>query len=117
MKRLTLKSMTTVTIIKSKNGEYKRVTCEGHAGYADAGSDIVCCAISILVINTINSLDELTGAQMEVDSDADKGFIECRFTESLDEGSTLLLDSMVLGLQSVVSEYGKKYLKLKFREV
>ncbi len=109
--------MTTITIIKSKNGEYKKVTCEGHAGYADAGNDIVCCAISILVINTINSLDELTGAQMEVSSDEDKGVIDCRFTERPDEGSTLLLDSMVLGLQSVVSQYGKKYLKLKFREV
>ncbi len=109
--------MTTVTIIKSKNGEYKKVICEGHAGYANSGKDIVCCAISILVINTINSLDELTGAQMEVDSDEDKGFIECLFTESLDKDSILLLDSMILGLQSVVSQYGKKYLKLKFREV
>lgn len=109
--------MTTVTIIKSRNGEYKEVTCKGHAGYADAGNDIVCCAISMLVINTINSLDRLTGAPMEVSSDEKNGFINCLFTESLDEGSTLLLDSMVLGLQSVVSEYGRKYLKLKFREV
>lgn len=117
MKKSTLKSMTTVTIIKSKNGEYKKVSCEGHADYADAGSDIVCCAISVLVINTINSLDELTGAQMEVDTDEERGFIECRFTDSLDKGSILLLDSMILGLQSVVSQYGKEYLKLKFREV
>ena len=109
--------MTTITIIKSKNGEYKEVICEGHAGYADAGNDIVCCAISILVLNTINSLDELTGAPMEVSSDEKGGFIDCLFTGSPDEGSTLLLDSMVLGLQSVVSEYGKKYLKLKFKEV
>lgn len=117
MKRSTLKSMTTVTIIKSKNGEYKKVTCEGHADYADAGSDIVCCAISILVINTINSLEKLTSTQMEVKSNEDNGFIECIFHDSLDMGSVLLLDSMVLGLQSVVSQYGKKYLKLKFREV
>ena len=109
--------MTTVTIIKSKNGEYKEVTCKGHSGYADAGSDIVCCAISILVINTINSLEKLAGAPMEVSSDEEKGLIDCMFTGSLDKGSILLLDSMILGLQSVVSEYGKKYLKLKFKEV
>ncbi len=117
MKKSTLKSMTTITIIKSKNGEYKEVTCKGHAGYADAGNDIVCCAISMLVINTINSLNKLTGAPMEVNSDEESGFIDCIFTESLDEGSILLLDSMILGLQSVVSEYGRKYLKLKFKEV
>ena len=109
--------MTTVTIIKSKNGAYKKVTCKGNAAYADAGSDIVCCAISILVINTINSLEKLTDAPMEVSSNEKKGVIDCLFTGNLDKGCTLLLDSMVLGLQSVVSEYGKKYLKLKFKEV
>ena len=116
MKKSTLKSMTTITIIKSKNGEYKEVICKGHAGYADAGNDIVCCAISMLVINTINSLNKLTGAPMEVNSDEESGFIDCMFTESLDEGSILLLDSMILGLQNVVSEYGTKFLKLKFKE-
>ena len=109
--------MTDITIIKSKSGEYKRVTCTGHAGYADAGSDIVCAAISMLVINTINSLDELTDARMEVESNEDKGLIECRFVEELDADAVLLLDSMVLGLKNVVSQYGKQYLKLKFKEV
>ena len=117
MKKSTLKSMTTITIIKSKNGEYKEVTCKGHAGYADVGNDIVCCAISILVLNTINSLDELTDTEMEVTSDENKGFINCRFNGKLDKSSILLLDSMILGLQNVVSEYGRKYLKLKFKEV
>lgn len=109
--------MTDVTIIKSKNGEYKRILCKGHAGYAQAGNDIVCSAVSILVINTLNSLDELTNAPMEVNSDEDMGLIDCQFTGSLDAGSILLLDSMVFGLKNVVSEYGKKYLKLKFKEV
>ncbi len=117
MKRSTLKSMTTVTIIKSKNGEYKKVICEGHAGYGKAGNDIVCCAISVLVINTINSIDELTDTKLEVSSREDEGIIECLFPESPDEGSRLLLDSMILGLESVALQYGKKYLKLKFKEV
>lgn len=109
--------MTTITIIKSKSGEYKRVTCTGHAGYAKAGSDIVCSAVSILVINTINSLDVLTKNRIEVRSDEEAGMIDCCFADKLDKAGLLLLDSMVLGLQSVVSEYGKKHLKLIFREV
>ena len=117
MKKSTLKSMTTITIIKSRNGNYKRVICEGHAGFADAGSDVVCSAISVLVINTINSLDELVKAPMQVDSDEERGMIDCRFTENLSEGGRLLLDSLVLGLKGVVSQYGRKYLKLKFKEV
>ena len=109
--------MTTITIIKSITGEYKEVICKGHAGYADAGNDIVCSAVSMLVINTLNSLEKLTDTQMEVVSNEDKGRIHCQFTKSPDKSGTLLLDSMVLGLQNVVEQYDKKYLKLKFKEV
>ncbi len=109
--------MTSICIIKSQNGEYKRITCKGHTGYARSGNDIVCSAVSVLVINTINSLDALTDAKLLVDSDEEEGFIDCQLLGNPDEKSRLLLDSMVLGLQMVVSQYGKKYLKLKFEEV
>ena len=109
--------MTTITINKSKNGEYKRITCSGHAGYANSGKDIICSAISILVINTINSIEELTNTKAEIESNETQGLIDCRFIHKPDEKAELLLDSMILGLQSVVAEYGKKYLKLKFKEV
>ena len=109
--------MTIITITKSKNGEYKEVTCKGHAGFAEAGYDIVCSAVSILVINTINSIDKFTDCQMEVMSEDKSGLIKCHFIVSPDASGRLLLDSMVLGLQSVAEQYGKKYLKLKFKEV
>ena len=109
--------MTTITIIKSKNGNYKQVTCLGHAGYADSGEDIVCAAVSMLVINTVNSLDALTDAKMQVNTDDESGMIDFRFSEELKEDGRLLIDSLILGLQSVVKQYGKKYVKLKFKEV
>ena len=109
--------MTIITITKSKSGEYREVTCKGHAEFARAGRDIVCSAVSILVINTLNSIEKLTNSQMRVISDEERGVIICQFTDFPDAGGRLLLDSMVLGLQGIAEEYGKKYLKLKFREV
>ncbi len=109
--------MITITIIKSQNGEYKEVICDGHAGYAQSGNDIICSAVSMLVINTINSLESLTDTEMTVTSDEESGRIDCCFLNKLDSGSILLLDSMILGLNEVVTEYGTKYLKLKFKEV
>jgi uncharacterized protein YsxB (DUF464 family) len=35
---------------------------EGHAGYAEYGNDIICAAVSILVMTTINSIEELTSS-------------------------------------------------------
>lgn len=109
--------MTTITIIKSKSGNYKGMTCSGHAGYADAGNDIVCAAISMLVINTINSLDMLTGTNMQVFTNEDEGYIDCTFLSELNEKEILLMDSLVLGIKGTVQEYGKKFLKLIFKEV
>ena len=56
--------MTTVVIRKSGQSEYKSFTCMGHAGYGKYPNDIVCAAISVLVINTINSLEELALEKM-----------------------------------------------------
>lgn len=108
--------MTTITIVKSKTGEYQEITCTGHAGYAQAGSDIICSAISILVINTINSLEQLTKTDSVVTADEKSGKIYLKL-KRVDEKGILLLDAMVLGLQNVVAEYGRRYLKLIIKEV
>ena len=109
--------MTTITIYKSDKGSYKGFTCKGHAGYAMSGKDIVCAAISILVINTVNSLEELVHEEMELVNDETTGYIDCRFPNEISEHAKLLIDSMILGLESIVSQCGKKYLSLKFEEV
>ena len=48
--------MTTITICKTADGKYTGFNCFGHAGYAKKNRpDILCSAISTLVINTINT--------------------------------------------------------------
>ena len=117
--------MTTVTILQSEDKSYKGFICEGHAGYADSGNDIVCAGISAIAINTVNSLEQLTKAHLEVKSRSEDGYLSCRFKEPLDEKQKLLMDSFVLGIQQIVKSYGsqkalfktKKYCELKFKEV
>ena len=110
--------MTTIIIRKTNTDAYDSFICMGHAEYAKAGQkDILCSAISVLVINTINSLEELTGAKMEVSTNEETGFIHCSFVNPLNEKQILLMDSMVFGLQNLKKEYGKKYLEVRFEEV
>ena len=52
--------MTKITVYKNKTGDITGFRCEDHAGFARAGRDIVCAAISALVFNTINSIEQLT---------------------------------------------------------
>ena len=109
--------MTHVSIIKTRNGEYKGFNCIGHSGYADAGEDIVCAAISVLVINTINSLEQLAGEKFKLVTNEEEGLIDCRFEKNINEKSKLLLDSMVLGLEEIKKQYGKTFIDLTFEEV
>ena len=110
--------MTQITFYKTTAGEYQGFTCDGHAGYANFGEDIVCASISVLVINTINSLGQITGEQMQVETDEATGTIRCRFVDQpLKETSKALMDSLVLGLTQIEKQYGKNYCKLTFEEV
>ena len=109
--------MISVVINKNRNNEYVSFSCNGHAGYDDAGKDVVCAAISMLVINTINSIDSLTDCKFDIDSDEKKGIINVHFTGSVSKDAALLLDAMVLGIDTVSKDYGKSYVKLKFKEV
>ena len=52
--------MIEVTVYKTMRHEYAGFDMSGHAGYDDIGKDIVCAAVSVLVINTLNSIERFT---------------------------------------------------------
>ena len=102
--------MITVEIRKS-NGEYSGFSSKGHAGYAESGYDIVCAAVSVLTVNTINSIEKFTDDAFKVE--AKDGLVRWKFTEfPLSEQAKLLMDSLVLGLENIQETYGKKYIKI-----
>ena len=114
--------MTTIIIRKDNSNSYKGFICMGHAEYAKRrlfgkSPDILCSAISVLVISTMNSLEELAGEKMTVVENEETGFIKCDFDSVLQEKSVFLMDSMVFSLEKLSEKYGEKYLQVKFEEV
>ena len=107
--------MTKITIYKNPDGSYAGFHCEGHAGFADKGEDLVCCGISTLVINAVNSIERLTEDEFSVDSG--DGIIAIRFEKAAGSSSTLLIESMLIWLEGIISSYCKKYITLRFEEV
>ena len=67
--------MIKVTIYQNSEGEITGVSIQGHAGYADNGSDIVCAAVSVLAQNTVNSIEQFTEDRFSVDVDEKEGGI------------------------------------------
>ena len=109
--------MTHAVIYKSHvNGEVLGFKTYGHSGYADEGSDIVCSAISLLVINTINAIDTFTDDEFEVTEQEELGLVQVTFKNPLSDKALLLMDSFDLGVHSIEEQYDI-WLKVITREV
>ncbi|MDO5362742.1 MAG: ribosomal-processing cysteine protease Prp [Eubacteriales bacterium] len=106
--------MITITV-KKRKGNYLEFESKGHAGYAEEGHDIVCAAVSVLVINTVNSLEAFTEDRFEVQER--DGYVSFRFTAPVTEKGKLLMDSLVLGLTEIEHSYKNRYLTVKVKEV
>ena len=88
---------------------------EGHAGYARHGKDIVCAAVSALVMNTMNSIHSFTSDVFDYKEDEKKGMVDFRIISEPSPETKLLLKSLILGLQGIQEEYGEKYLRIDFQ--
>ncbi len=104
--------MIKVSIHKNKNGQIIGFRCLGHAGYAKSGSDIVCAAVSALVITTMNSIEHFTSDTFDYQTDEESGLIDFRIVSTLSERSELLLGSLILGLQGIEEGYGQQYIQI-----
>ena len=109
--------MTNITIFRDKNQNVLGFECVGHAGFARFGHDVVCAGISILVQNTINSIQAYTEEGFSCEADEKSGDIRFHFSDIPEHDAALLINSMILGLQGIQSSYGKKFLRLQFKEV
>ncbi len=91
----------------------------GHAGYAKSGEDIVCSAVSVLTLNTVNAIEQFTEIPFRVEADEKKGgFLKILFPlEGMaDHDTQLLLKTLEMGLSAIETEYNQ-YLTLNYKEV
>ena len=105
--------MVTAKVIKDQSG-YVSFSASGHAVFEEKGRDIVCSAISVLTVNTANSI--MTFSDTKIETFENDGFLSWKFTDGCGREATLLMDSMILGLRSIVEQYDK-YLTLYVEEV
>lgn len=87
----------------------------GHANYAPYGEDIVCAAVSVLAIATVNSLETQLG-QIRANVSDETGRVSCFLQAVLDEQQEIIAQSIFqtleIGLRSVEQTY-PDYLKLR----
>ncbi|MDW5298620.1 MAG: ribosomal-processing cysteine protease Prp [Sedimentibacter sp.] len=109
--------MITITIYRTKdiiNG----FIVEGHSGFAEEGSDIVCASVSILSYTAINSINLVAGVDPEFiiyDVDENIGLMSLRTLVNNDKTDVIYRNFMV-GIELLLEDYSD-YITLKFEEV
>lgn len=112
--------MIAITIYRNSRREISGFDMAGHAGYAESGHDIVCAAVSVLVINTINAIETFTPdfSQSTESDDEESGTVSFRLNGTTSPQTQLLLKTMVLGLEAMNNDKQyRQYIDLKFEEV
>ena len=96
--------MINISISRNSRGQIYGFIVHNH------GEDIVCAAVSALVINTVNSIEAFTEETMSVEiPEGDTGYIKLNLPD-IEAGNNnrevdLLLSSMLLGLDHIRNQY------------
>lgn len=94
--------------ISKKDNLIKTISIKGHAEYDESGKDIVCSAVSSIVITTVNALIRYNQECINyVDAD---GYIKIEILKH-DDIIDLLMNNMVNLLEELEEQY-KKYIKI-----
>jgi uncharacterized protein YsxB (DUF464 family) len=106
-----------ITITLSDSNHIQSFEISGHAFFAERGKDIVCAGASAVSVGAINSVYALTGVTPEIEQG--DGFLRCVIPEDLPkvtfEKIQLLLEGMVVSLQTIEEEYGS-HIKITFKK-
>lgn len=110
--------MIQVTIYQNEKNECAGFLAKGHAGFSEAGQDIVCAAASVLMINTVNAIEAYTEDKTSLVSDDMEGLIDFRLSGRPSKEAALLLKAMILGLKEMADDSNySEYIQVRFEEV
>ncbi len=102
--------MTTVTLFSAQE-MFCGFECVGHAGYAKAGSDIVCAAVSALTLTCANALESVANIQVKVNQRPKDAFLQVLLPQNLNleqlHDSQILLKCLQQGIGDLARQYPK----------
>lgn len=104
--------MINVYFSKNRNNQICSFQIKNH------GRDIVCSAVSILSLNTCNSIEKFTNSKFSVDYDNNGGYLNFKLKDinSIHNDTLLILNCLELGLKGIELEYPND-IKLFYKEV
>lgn len=97
--------------IEKEDNTIKSIIIDGHSGYSEAGSDIVCASVSSICITTVNALIRIDNGSIDYkDSEGHLKVDIKKHSKTID----IIIDNMIDLLLELEKDY-KKNIKIEIR--
>lgn len=100
--------MIRTTFNRDADGRLIGYSAKGHSGYAEAGSDIVCAAVSVLGATCINSLEAVCGVVSDI-VENDEGILVFRLPQQMTDmqwhDAQVLMGALEQGLKDLAEQF------------
>lgn len=99
--------MTKIKVV-TRNKHFFSIEVDGHTGYSESGSDIVCAAISSIVQTALLGLLQVAGVNVEYTRRDDDAFLSYKLPELSGDRQIkawAIADTMLLGLQDLYEQF------------
>jgi len=101
--------MIKIVITRDSEGSISRMEIDGHSGYAEAGADIICSAVSVTAYTAAGALESLAGLK-RCYSQRD-GHMSIRLPKEMDEKqkatATVIMETTAIGFKQIELSYGE----------
>lgn len=113
--------MIKVKFLKDKDNLIREIEVTGHADFDQYGKDIVCSAVTVYLINSLNTLTDILNIEDGLDYLVHEGYFSLDIDyDSLSPGNIhdadLILKSLEMALVSIEENY-TEYVNIHYREV
>jgi len=107
-----------ISIVSDSKGFIKEFSVDGHAGYDEAGKDIVCAAVSAVIQTAVLGLTDVIGLKPVYRQE--NGHLRCVLPSDISSDDRIItsavLHTMLAGLKSIKYGY-KDFISIIEREV
>ena len=106
--------MINILVLKD-NQNIVTIEANGHSGYSQQGSDIVCSAVSTLMQTLANGLTEVVKVSPKIIIDETIPHMHISVCEADYQNSQVLMKTTVLALKNLADSYSK-FIKIKEKQ-
>ena len=90
-------------LIKYEGNKFDSLEVKGHANSAPYGQDLVCAAVSAIIVGGVNNLENVKSLDIKIN----EGYTSIKRIKDISEHDEIVLQTIVCGLKTIEESYSQ----------